>query len=124
MKAEYSDSLTEILAEHQGLSKNQLNRVLVKLSKSRSAKLVTVNIKQLLCLKTVIFNTDFVYSDGNKVRNLQLPVPATLQVSDNTFARCTRSNTSVLLRAALAPKQGNADILINLQDNPVSILNT
>lgn len=78
----------------------------------------------MLFLKTVIFNTDFVYSDSNKVRNLQLPVPATLQVSDSTFARCTRTNTSVLLRAAPAPKQGNTDMLINLQDNPVSILNT
>lgn len=96
----------------------------MKLSKNKLAKLVTGNIKQLLFLKTVFFNTDFVYSVGNKVRNLQLPVAATLQVSDSPFARCTRSNTSAPLRAALAPKQGNADMLINLQDNPVSILNT
>lgn len=72
MKAEYSDSLTKILAENQGPSKKQLNRVLVKSSKSKLAKLATANIKQLLFLKRVIFNTDFIYSDYNKVRNLQL----------------------------------------------------
>lgn len=67
-----------------------------------------------------IFNIDFVYPDGNKVRNLQFPVPAILQVSDNTFARCTSSNTSMLLRTGLALRQGNAEVLRNIQNIPCS----
>lgn len=41
MKAEYSDSLTKILAENQGLSKTQLNKVLVKLSKKQISQTCT-----------------------------------------------------------------------------------
>lgn len=64
-----------------------------------------------------MFNTDFIYSDSNKVRNLQLPVPATTQESDNNFVRCI---TSILLRTGLAQRQGNTEVVRNLQNNPCS----
>lgn len=101
MTAEYFDSLTKIFTKNQGLS-----------------------IKQLVFLKTVIFYIDFFYSDGNKVKSLQLPVPTTLQVPDIPSSKYTRNSTSVLLRAALALKQGNTDMLVKFQDNLDSILNT
>lgn len=41
-------------------------------------------------------------------------------VSDNTFARCISSDTSMLLRTGLALRQGNTEVLRNLQNNPCS----
>lgn len=121
MKVKYSDRLIKIPAENQGFSKKTpIKQSLSEIIQKQISQICYSKYQTAAFSQSSIFNTDFGYSDGNKVRNLQLPVPATLQVSDNTFDRCISSTISMLLRTGLALRQGNTEVLRNLHKNPHS----